>query len=124
MARINIALTAAEDKFELHPTGTHLLRIIASDVKVSKAGNDYVNWQLEVVDNPGNKSPVWLKTSLTPKALFNLEGLLFACGVEGKVDPGTLDTEDFHGKEFYAELGVEEYEGKQSNTVNRPYRRA
>jgi hypothetical protein len=124
MAVINVNLNDVEDQSgDVHPDGEVLLRIVDSELRDNKAGDaQYINWRLKVLNTENNR-PVYLITSLKPSALWNLKNLVKACGTE-EFSMDSLDTSDYHGCEFYAQLKTEVYEDKPRNTVSGPYKKA
>ena len=123
MAFINVNLNDVEDQSgEVHPEGRTNLRIVASELKESKGNkNPYINWRLENADNPENKKPLWLTTSLLPHALWNIKNL-YKVVIGEEFNPEGFDTTDLHGGEFSGVVSIEEYNGEKQNRVEGPYK--
>lgn len=90
------------------PAGTYSVRIEKAELKDSKAGNSYINWQLRIFGASGelqkqNNRVVSLMTMLKGPAADRLQRLY-------KVTTGTtppkdgFDTDELIGKEFEAQL--------------------
>src|SRR5215471_9117940 len=81
------------------PEGEYLLKIMEGSWQDGEKA-DYINWRFNILKGPGGKKyaggTLYTITSLSPKALFNLRGLIFAArgkNMAGKVfnfDPETI----------------------------------
>ena len=77
------------------PDGVYIARIKAQEVKQSKAGNDKIQWTVDIEEpiEAAEKVPkFYFDTSLVPAALFHLVALAKAAGTygEGPFDPNDL----------------------------------
>lgn len=97
----------------LVPEGPILATIKSVELKTSESsGNDYLAWTCTT-----KKGPLFFNTSLQPHALFNLRGLLEACGMEIPDGPMDIDFDEMVGYEFIAVVEHEKYEGKNRARV-------
>ncbi len=111
------------------------LRIFEFEVKDSKSSEfQYINWTMIVEGatledgsdtDEYNDMRIWHITSLNPKATFALKALIEAADapyneVEGENGPEIeFDTDDVIGKLVTARIGTKEYQGKESNTIEK-----
>jgi hypothetical protein len=82
------------------PADEYSVRIVDSQVKISKAENQYVNWTLETFgkdDDRLNGRKIFYITMTSGKGSRNLKDLIRACGQEVS---GSLETETLHGSEL------------------------
>jgi hypothetical protein len=85
---------------ETLPAGEYSVRIVDSQVKISKAENQYVNWTLETFgkdDDRLNGRKVFYTTMTSGKGTRGLKELIRACGKEVG---SSFDTEELHGSEI------------------------
>jgi len=102
--------------FVLLPEGDFPLRVVSIEQKESNSSDhDYLKWEFEAF-NTGedrlNGSKVFHNTSLSPKALWNLRGLLEAMEEEVPDGPMDLVFDELIDCEILATIKHEEYDGK------------
>lgn len=103
------------DGFRTPTEGEYRLRITdVSSETAQSSGNQYFNWEYEVVGGDFDGCKVWDITTITEKALWRLVVLLKAAGFDGDFDTDDLDAiwKAVEGKTLRAKLFVETYEGK------------
>ncbi len=117
MPKINVNLNEVEDVSKPIPAGQYVVRILKADKATGKdSGEDYIHWEVEVVEGEYKGRHFFPNTSLQAQALWNLKKLLDAASVVTNKD-GSFNTEDAIGAEFIAVVGQKEYEGKAGNEV-------
>jgi hypothetical protein len=93
-----------DDVVELGP-GEYPVRVVGSEIKTSQAGNDYINWTLEVFDAEDprlNGEKTWHRTMVSGKGAGFLKDMFVA--MTGELPPASFDTDDYHGSELVAVL--------------------
>lgn len=83
----------ADGGFTPLPVGTYDFKILEQEEAVSNAGNPQLKVRFEVLDgvNAGRQLNQWF--SFAPKAVWALEALFAACGIE-PTDTGEVDEND------------------------------
>lgn len=132
--RINFA--DVEDPFEPLPEGQYEFVVDRVEVRESKSSeHNYLNWTLEVTEDGYEGRKLWMITSLSPRALFNLKDVFMGLGViededeeveldwDDDVDvtpeEGPLLTEpDLEGLAGIAVVENEMYKKREQNRVN------
>ena len=89
-------------EFELVPEGIFNTRITKTEVKTSQAGNQYVNWTLDIFGAEGeyekvNNQKIWHITMCSGKASGMLKK--FVKAVTGEDPVPSFDTDDLLGRE-------------------------
>ena len=116
MPKVNVNLNEVEEQKAL-PAGSYVVRIVKGEKATGKeSGNDYIAWELEVVEGDCKGRHLFTNTSLQPNALWKLKQLLDEAKVVTNKD-GSFNTEDAIGAEFTAVVGQREYEGRVRNEV-------
>lgn len=100
MAIITPDYTEAAD-FELVPEGTYNTRITKAELKTSQAGNQYVNWTLDIFGAEGeaeklNNRKLWHITMCSGAAAGRLKQFIKAVTSE---EPSEFDTDALIGHE-------------------------
>ena len=122
--RINVDLNTDVSGFGYAEAGRYRLRILSVEHKQTKE-HPYLAWKVEFAD-PNIKSAkdgspkvgnIFENTTLKKgdNAQFRLRQLCEALGVKW----GDFDTDDIIGREFEAEVDIEEYNGTLKNTVKK-----
>jgi len=119
------------ETYEALPRGRYPVVIESVTVRESETSEyPYLNWELRVDGGEFEGRHLFLMTSLSPKALWRLRGILEALGVfeetmEFEVDDSTseLVSPDLIGIEAEATVSVEKYEGQLRNRVENLYLR-
>jgi hypothetical protein len=121
---IRVDFTGVSTGFEAIPAGKYHVKVTNGEMKESgpsskNPGAQYVAWELTVQSGDFTGRKLFLNTSLLPKALFGLKGLLAAVGHIDKEDQGEIDfeIEDVVGSDCVARVGVRKYEGEDRNDV-------
>ena len=88
--------------YELIPEGVYNTRISGSQVKTSQAGNQYVNWTMDIFGAEGeyekfNNRKIWHITMCSGAAAGRLKQ--FVKAVTGEVPDGSFDTDELIGRE-------------------------
>ena len=100
----------------LLPEGEYPVRVKGIELKTSdNSGKDYLEWEFETFDTGDEKLngvTLYYMTSLQPKALFNLRGLLEAMGVDVPDGPMDIEFDELEDEEVLAIVRHEEWEGK------------
>lgn len=78
---------------------------------------DYLKWTFELDGGDFDGRKLFLNTSLSAAALWNLRGVLEAIGVEVPDDELDLDFEDFVGRSIGLSVETETYEGKKRSKI-------
>lgn len=89
------------------PDGVYSARVIGSEIKTSRAGNDYVKWKLQVFGAEGDLTPinnrvVYHNTMLAGPGSGILKS--FQKAIVGRVIEAGFDTDEFLGKEAQVTL--------------------
>ena len=96
MAKITIPSDVATNTgYTPLPEGTYDFRVVSIEQKTSSTGNQQFEFQLEVIGGPsaGRKLRSWY--SLTDKAMWRLNQLYTALGIEGEGPDGTVYDSDW-----------------------------
>lgn len=135
MAGVKINFAEVESSFEPLPEGRYECVVEKVEVRDSKSSdNDYLNWELKVMDDEYEGRKLWMITSLSEKALFRLKDVYLALGVIEEDDEVELEWEDdvdiqqsegplvtnpdVDGLACIAVVTNEIYEGRERNRVN------
>lgn len=135
MAGVKINFAEVESSFEPLPEGRYECVIEKVEVRDSKSSdNDYLNWELNVLDDEYEGRKLWMITSLSPKALFRLKDVFLALGVIEEDEELDLEWEDdvdiqqqegplvtnpeLEGLACIAVVVNEMYESRERNRVN------
>lgn len=105
--------------------GKHLIEVASVSLKPSASGPfPYLNWELDVISGEDSGRKLFMITSLSPKALFRLKGVLTALDMgdekfEIEVDPDTqlVISPEFVGKQAVVVVGHEQYQGQTQARV-------
>jgi len=92
---IKINFADIQGGFEPLPEGEY--EVVVETVEVRESGssdNDYLSWELKVLDDEFEGRRLWMITSLGPKALWKLKDTLIALGVIEGDDEIELEWED------------------------------
>lgn len=99
MAVITPDLTEAGTRQAIAP-GTYAARIKDCEVRTSQAGNDYLNWQLELFGKPEvNNRIVFYRTMIKGGGAFRLAELYKAATGEQLKAGASFDTDALVGRE-------------------------
>lgn len=112
---VKVDFTGVESRVTV-PEGDYLVKV--AGVKQEEGDKaDYFAWDFEIVDGKHEGSNLYLNTSLSPKALWNLRNLLMSLGVE--VPNGELDIEleELTDLELMVVVAHETYEGKKQSRI-------
>jgi len=114
MARVDLNLDDIKDYVD---EGWYLMIVRDAEVKEGPKG-PYINWRLDISDPDIESSvpPVYYTTSFSVPSM--VRGFLEACRFQWDAD-GSFHTEDVLGSELEAKLGLDEYEGKTKNIVEK-----
>lgn len=121
---INVSFADVPDRSPLRP-GKYEVVINQVEVKQSEGGeHPYLNWELEITEGKHEGRKLYMITSLSPKALWNLQNVLQSFGLEGdevelEVDENTnmLLSPDLTGEAAIATVAAKMYEGRPSPKV-------
>lgn len=108
------------DGFQLIPKGTYDLKVVEATLGESKAGLPQATVNFVVVNSEYADRPIkFYRVTFIPddqKGAWIAKAFLKALGqpYKGKVD---VDTDVWIGKIVTADVGIEEYEGKEYNRV-------
>lgn len=95
MGGIRINFAEVEGSFEPLPEGTYECVIEVVEVRESNSSdNDYLNWELKVLDGEFENRKLWMITSLGDRALWKLKDTLVALEVIGEDDELDINWED------------------------------
>src|SRR5690606_38583030 len=112
---IEIDMTGVEVGGRLCPEGIHKVRVEEVTPEISaRSEKPYLAWKFRTVDG---SYLLYHNTSLQPQALFNLKQVLIALGVEVPNSVMKLNLDKLFGKECYAEVEHEIYEGKKKARI-------
>lgn len=135
MAGIKVNFAEVESSFEPLPEGRYECIVETVEVRESKSSdNDYLNWELKVLDDEHEGRRLWMITSLSEKALFRLKDTFLALGVIEEDDEVDIEWEDdvditpqegpvvtnpeVIGIACIAVVTNEVYDGRERNRVN------
>ena len=118
----------ASGEFSYAAPGEYSLRCVGAEVKKKSGGeHSYVEWKFEFAD-PNTPSvekkadganikvgQIYEITSLKPDAQFRLRDCCEALGLTW----GDFDTNEVKGQSCRAQVGIETYQGKIKNVVDR-----
>lgn len=99
------------------PEGTYLLTIKKVTSKLSSTGNPMLVIQFE---EPETKTNIFENYSLQEQAIFKLQGLLKAIGLDADAQL-TLDESELEGSMIRAALIQDEYNGNINNKIKAVY---
>jgi len=132
MPRISVNFSEVGE-YELVPEGHHPFIVSVVDVRQSEEGKyPYLNWDLEITDGPAVGRHLFMRTSLSPKALFRLLPVLEALDVidesfDLEVDDLDIDFDeetgivlepDLEGLVGVAVVFHETFEGRTTSNVS------
>lgn len=84
-----------------------------ASIEQREGQNDpYFAWEFVIDGGKFDGAKLYHNTSLSPKSLWNLRGVLEALGIEVPDDETDMDIEDFIDRECVVSVGHETYEGK------------
>ena len=132
---IKINFADVESSFQPLPEGPYDVVIEGVEVRESKSSdNDYLSWELKVLDPEFEGRRLWAITSLGPKALWKLKDTLLALDIIDADDEIELEWEDgiditpqegprvtspeVEGLACVAIVKNRMYEGKERNSVD------
>lgn len=96
------------------PEGIHKVRVQNVKQEISeRSAKPYLSWELKT----SGGYTLYYNTSLQPQALFNLKNALMALGYGVPDAVFRLDLRELKGREAYAEVMHEVYEGKKRARV-------
>jgi hypothetical protein len=101
------------------PEGDYRVHFSEASKEEGSGDHDYVEWKLRVTEGKFEDKIIYNRTSLSPKALWNMRNMLEAANVEvpdGPLDID-LDTVDELGDDFMVTVVHEDYEGKPQMRV-------
>lgn len=118
----------ASGEFSYAAPGEYSLRVAGCEVKRKVGGEfPYIEWKFEFADpnvagveknnagQPLKVGNIFEITSLAPNAQFRLRDCCEALGLTW----GDFDTAEVRGKETRAKVGIETYNGKIKNVIDR-----
>lgn len=107
------------ERVGLLPDGIYRIRVTETEDRTSQAGNAYVNLTCEVLDDMGKSTDVviWHTLTMTPKARFMVGKFMDAIGAP---TTGTMNSRSLKGKQFWAQVGKDTYQGKSKNVIVTP----
>lgn len=101
--------------------------VVVNGIEMRQSDNSehtYLNWELEITDGEHEGRKLWMITSLSPKALWNLQGVMQSFGyedeeIEFEVDEDTnmLLSPDLTGEAGEATVVNKLYEGRPQAKV-------
>jgi len=105
---------------EAVPAGAYAARIVDYEFRDSQAGNEYINWVLEIVSDEaalaGRK--LYVNTTLTPESLWRLKQFIEAAlGKEIPSEEFDFDPAELVGKTVLCTVKNREYEGRMQADV-------
>ena len=124
MGSITVSFADVPDRSPIKP-GKYECVIQQVEVKQSEQGeHPYLNWTLEISEGEHEGRKLYMITSLSPKALWNLQNVLQSFGLEGdevelEIDEDTnmLISPDLTGESAVATVAAQMYQGKPSSKV-------
>lgn len=95
MGKFRVNFADVESSFQPLPEGTYECAVTSVEVRESRSSdNDYLNWELKVLDDENEGRRLWMITSLGPRALWKLKDTLLALEVISEDDDIDLEWED------------------------------
>ncbi len=106
------------------PAGEYEAVISKVEVRESKSGPwPYLNWEFDITEEEHAGRKVWMMTSLSPKALWGVQGAFSTLGIvsdsdaltelEYDPDDGTLTNPDFAGMSVIVAVEEDEWQGQK-----------
>lgn len=84
-----------EDSFEPLPEGSYSVEIARVELRESKSSeHNYLNWEMDVLDDEYEGRKLWMITSLSPKALFRLKEVFVNLGIIEEDEELELEWDD------------------------------
>lgn len=106
MSGVRIDFSEVEDSFEALPEGRYECIVEDCQVRESKSSdNNYLNWEMKIVDGEHEDRRIWIGTSFSPKALSGMKTVL--------VNIGAIDEDDDIEFEWDESVDVTPTEGPQ-----------
>ena len=102
----------------LVPEGEYAATILSGEQYTAQSGNEAVKWVIEVTDGKYKGKKIYHNTSLQTQALWNLRGMLDACGFETPDSQYDIDLDEIEGAEVGIGVSVTEYEGRDQSRVS------
>ena len=132
---MRINLSEIEDRsFEALPAGKYIVEFSDYEMRETKdkpenklpAGTPMINWEMTVIsskdgDETYKGRKLWTNTILHERTLFNLKGILKACGWtdESLAEEIDFEPEQVVGHQVLAVVAVRQYQGDDTNDVKR-----
>ena len=114
---INLNFTDVKSEFEILPKGKYYGKVVKAVAEMNKVGDALVvKLQWEVQDEEYAGSKIFDNLSTKPQALFKLKNLLDVLGFDASGE-FELDPESLIDQECYLMVDIQNYQGKDSNTV-------
>ena len=133
---MRLNLSEVEDRsFEALPAGRYVVKFSGFEMRETQdkpgnklpAGTPMINWEMTVLrdaktgDTKYENRRLWTNTIIHERTLFNLKGILKACGWsdEDLSEELDFDPEQVVGAEVVAVVATREYQGDTVNDVKR-----
>lgn len=118
MPKVQVDFSNVKDQFEPVPSGLYIVKITDCEEKgPGPSGHKYLNWEFTVEEGEHAGSVITTNTTLNPKGLFNLQGLLQAAGADPGKEIVDLDTDDFLGTTLQLSVTKELMEGSTTGRM-------
>lgn len=114
MAKLKVDMTNVEERVVV-PEGDYICKVAKIELQKSQEkGTTYLKWTYVIGAGEHKGSKLYDNTSLQPKALFHLRGVLVACGLNVPKSVMSFDTDLCIGKIVGITVAHEDYKGKPS----------
>ena len=116
---IRVDFTDVDGGFDLLEKGVYDAVVYNVEVRDSRAGKPYINWEFKITGPTGEGRRQWYTTSLQSQALWKLKQLLIRLGAKEKDLAGVvdLDLEQYIGRKCRIVIDHEQYQGEVRNRV-------
>jgi hypothetical protein len=119
MPKYKVDFPQQEDReFELIDEGKYECNVEQIEERISATNNPYLNWRFKII--PGQKFAgrvLFYMTSLQSQAIWKLEEVVNALGVETKAGINEIDTDAYIGLPCIVEVGHREYKEEMTEDV-------
>ena len=116
---IRVDFTDVDSQFDLLDKGVYDAVVYNVEVRDSRAGKSYINWEFKITGPTGEGRRQWYMTSLQAQALWKLKQLLVRLGAKEKDLAGVvdLDLEQYIGRKCRIVIDHEQYQGEVRSRV-------
>ena len=100
------------------PGGEYAASIASAEEVESSTGNPMIKWVVEITNGRQKGKKLYHNTSLLPQSLWNLRGLLHACGLETPDSSYDLDLDEVEGAEVGIGVTIGQHEDNDQSRIS------